>query len=68
MGGGGACIFIQDNQNFTTINLQKCCKECDIEIAAIQVKFNKEKVIILCIYRAPGGDYDYFFKQTRLCT
>jgi hypothetical protein len=53
-------LFIQEDQNFTTINLQKFCKERDTEIAAIQVKFNKEKVIMLCIYRAPEGDYDYF--------
>jgi hypothetical protein len=59
-GFGVQCIFIQEDQNFTTINLQKFCKECDIEIVAIQVTFSKEKVIILCIYRAPGGDYDYF--------
>jgi hypothetical protein len=58
--GGGACIFIQKDQNFTTINSQKFCKEHDIEIPAIQVKFSKEKVIIPCIYRTPGGDYDYF--------
>jgi exonuclease III len=59
----GACIFIQEDQNFTTINLQKFCEERGIEIVAIQVKFNKEKVIIVCVYRAPSGDYDYFLNK-----
>jgi hypothetical protein len=56
----GVCIFVQEDQNFTTLNLKNFCKERDIEIAAIQCKLSNEKVIILCIYRAPTGDYNYF--------
>jgi exonuclease III len=60
---GGVCIFLQEDLYFTTINLQKYCKEQDIEIIAIQSKLNGNKVIILSIYRAPVGDYDYFLNK-----
>jgi hypothetical protein len=36
--------------------LQKHCKEQDIEIAAIQLKLNEKNVIIFCVYRAPSGN------------
>jgi hypothetical protein len=42
----GVCIFLQEDLNFTTINFQKNCKERDIEIVAIQLKLNGNKVII----------------------
>jgi exonuclease III len=60
---GGVCLLLQEDLNFTTINLQKYCKERDIEIVAIQLKLNGNKVIILSIYRAPAGDYDYFLNK-----
>jgi hypothetical protein len=59
---GGVCIYIHEILNFTNINLQKHCKDQDIEIAAIQLKLNEKKVIIFCVYRAPSGNYDYFLK------
>jgi exonuclease III len=63
---GGVCIFLQEDLNFTTINLQKYCKERNIEIVAIQLKLNGNKVIILSIYRAPVRDYDYFLNKVDL--
>jgi hypothetical protein len=40
---GGVCIFLQEDLNFSTINLQKYCKEPDTEIVAIQLKLNGNK-------------------------
>jgi exonuclease III len=59
----GAAIFIQEDQNLTTMKLQKYCKERDNEISVVQVIFSEKKVIILCIYRAPAGDYDYLLNK-----
>jgi hypothetical protein len=36
----GVCIYIQEALKFTNINLQKHCKEQDIEITAVQLKLN----------------------------
>jgi hypothetical protein len=60
---GGVCIYIQEALKFTNINLQKHCKEQDIEIAALQLKLNKKNIIILCVYRAPSRDFDYFLNK-----
>ncbi|GFG29580.1 hypothetical protein Cfor_01706 [Coptotermes formosanus] len=51
---GGVCIYTQEALKFTKVNLQKHCKEQDIEIAAIQIKFQEKNVIIFCTYRAPS--------------
>jgi hypothetical protein len=56
----GVCIYIQEALKFTNINLQKHCMDQDIEIAALKLKLNKKNVIILCVYRAPSRDFDYF--------
>ena len=60
---GGVCIYIQEALKFTNTNLQKHCKEQDIEIAALQLKLNKKNIVILCIYRAPSVDFDYFLNK-----
>ena len=60
---GGICTYIQEALKFTNINLQKHCKEQDIEIAAIQLKLNKKNVIIFCVYKSPSGNFDYFLSK-----
>jgi exonuclease III len=60
MKNGGACIYIQEELKFTTINVQKHAKEQDLEISAVQIRFNRVKLIIISIYRAPIGSFDYF--------
>jgi exonuclease III len=57
---GDVCIYVHETLKFTNINLLKYSKEQDIEIAAIQLNIQNEKAIILCIYRAPCGNFDYF--------
>ena len=51
------------NIKFSNINLQKYCKEQDLEIAAVKLKFPPKNVIAFCVYWAPTGDLDYFLKQ-----
>jgi hypothetical protein len=46
---GGVCIYIQETLKFTNINLQKHCKDQDIEIAALKRKLNKQINYTLCI-------------------
>jgi len=60
---GSVCIYIHEALKFTSINLQKHCKEQDIEITAVQLKLNRKNVIILCAYRAPSGDLEYFLNK-----
>ena len=59
---GDISIHIHESLKFTNISLQKFCKEQDIEICAVQLKLKEKNVIILCVYRAPSGNFDYFLK------
>ena len=51
------------NLKYTNINLLKYCKEQDLEIVAVNLKLFCKNVIILCIYRSPGGNLVYFLDQ-----
>jgi exonuclease III len=57
---GGVCIYIRKNMEYTNISLLKYCKEQDIETVAVKLKLSFKSVIILCAYRAPGGNLEYF--------
>jgi hypothetical protein len=63
---GGVCIYIHEIVKFTNIDLLKHNKEQDIEVAAIQLKIQKVMVIILCIYRAPCGNFNYFLNKLEI--
>jgi hypothetical protein len=61
---GGVCIYIQEALKFTNINLQKHCRDQDIEIAALKLKLNKKKIdYTLCIW-SPIQRFCLLPKQT----
>jgi exonuclease III len=60
---GGVCIYILETLKFINTDLQKHCKEQDIEIAAVKIRLIKKNVIIFPIYRAPSGNFDYFLNK-----
>ena len=57
------CVYIHQDITFSDINLLKYCKEQDLEIAAVKIKFNKKNIIVACLYRAPTGEFVYFLNQ-----
>ena len=60
---GGAIIYIHNSLQYTTIDLSKFCKDKDIEICAIRLTINSLNILIITIYRAPSGNFNYFIKQ-----
>ena len=60
---GGVCIYVHESLKYTNINLQKFCNEQNIELAAIQLKTQKGKKVIICIYRAPTGNFESFINN-----
>ncbi|MDR2878825.1 MAG: hypothetical protein LBV03_02815 [Fusobacteriales bacterium] len=62
----GVCIYVHESLKFTNINLQKYCNEQDRELAAIQIKNPKEKIVIIFIYRAPSRDFDTFLHNLKI--
>jgi hypothetical protein len=55
---GGVCIFMKKNVQFLKINNMANCKEKDLELCAIQL--TSINMCIVCVYRAPSGDFFYF--------
>jgi hypothetical protein len=56
-------MHIHTDMEYSNINLSKYCKEQDLEIVAVKLKLTDKNLIVFCVYRGPGGNLDYFFKQ-----
>ena len=63
---GGVCIYLRETLKYTNIYLLKYSNEQDIEIPASQLNIQKEKLIILCIYRAACGNFDRFLNKLEI--
>jgi exonuclease III len=57
---GGVCIFTHETIHCSEINLNKFCKEKDLEICATELHLQFYKLCIVTIYRSPSGDFQYF--------
>ena len=61
--GGVVCIFVHEDLEFSSISLDKYCKEKDIEVCAVNLKITPIQLIILAIYRSPSGNFTNFLKN-----
>ena len=61
--GGGVSIFIHEEIKYLKIDLKQYCKEQDIEIVAVKIKYNTTNYSIYCLYRSPTGNLEYFYEQ-----
>jgi hypothetical protein len=57
---GGVCIYAHASLSFTTINLDKYCREQEFEVCAIKLYATNVQYCILSIYRSPAGKISYF--------
>jgi len=60
---GGVCIYVSNDIQFSTINLEQHDREKDLEICALKMRILSYSFIIICIYRSPLGNFDYFLNQ-----
>ena len=60
---GGVCIFASDNTSTEVIDLEQHTKEKDLEICALQTYIASACFVIICVYRSPTGDFNYFIDQ-----
>jgi len=60
---GGGAIFVHKNIQYSNINIDKYCKEKDIEICALKFAYHKLKICIITLYRSPTGDMDFFLSK-----
>lgn len=61
MAHGGACIFSTEHDFEEITGIKEISIEGHIECAC--VKSNKNKIIVLCIYRSNLGDFDAFIEK-----
>ena len=61
--GGGVCIYIKSDIKFTSIDLTQYCDEKNIEICSLKINIDKSNILVLCVYRSPSGNFDYFIKK-----
>jgi len=62
-GWGGGCNFVHEDLEFSSISLDKYCKEKDIEVCAVRLKITPIQLVILAIYRSPSGNFTNFLKN-----
>ena len=63
---GGVCIYVSHDIQFNIINLDKHNKEKDSEICAINIHLSSRRLTVICLYRSPTGNFNYFLKQLEL--
>jgi hypothetical protein len=61
--GGDVCICIQNNLECTNIEVDKYCKEQDIEVCMIKLTSTLHNIPIMTVYRAPSGNFNLFLKR-----
>jgi hypothetical protein len=62
--GGRVCIYVRSDIDFVAINLTQFCEENNIEICALKFAIAETSIlVVLCIYRSPCGNFEYFVKQ-----
>lgn len=61
---GGACIYVKKILKCNQVKLDSYCKDQDIECCAVEVETKNNKLyIIVCVYRAPSGNFPIFLVQ-----
>jgi exonuclease III len=61
--GGGVCIYMKPDIKFTATDLTQYCDDKNLEICALKIKVAKQNIIVICIYRSPHGNFEYFIKK-----
>jgi len=55
-------MFIQKLFPYSVINVQKFCKDRELEVCALKLDFLSIKVCIITVYKSPNGNFQYFIK------
>jgi exonuclease III len=60
---GRVCIFIQKGLEYSKINVNKYCKDQDIEICFLNLKTISFSFHLMAVYRAPTGNFNLFLNR-----
>ena len=59
---GSVCIYVRNGVAFNCPDLSKYCKEKNLEICAVQIENTGKRMVVICLYRSPSGDFKQFLK------
>jgi hypothetical protein len=59
---GRVYICIRKDVSFNCLDLSKYCKEKILEICAVQIETTDKRIIVMCVYRSPSGDFSHFLR------
>jgi exonuclease III len=62
-GKGGVCIFVQESLRYVSIDLEKYCKDKDLEVCAIKIHVNAKSACVIAIYTVSSGNFDVFITK-----
>jgi hypothetical protein len=57
---GGVCIYVHESLSFIPIDLEKYCKEHEIEVCAVKLDLMPSAYCIISVYRSQSGNIAYF--------
>jgi hypothetical protein len=57
---GDTCIFVHESLTFSNINLQEFCLDQDIETCAVTITSLSTRIVVICIYRSPSGNFTVY--------
>jgi hypothetical protein len=61
--GGGVCIYARVDLEYTPVHVKQFCDEKNFEICAIKVLSGNTNIFVVCTYRSPSGNFDYFIQR-----
>jgi hypothetical protein len=56
-------MFTQKHFPFSVINIEKFCKDKELEACALKLDFLSIKVCIITVHRSPTGNFQYFINS-----
>ena len=59
---GGVCLYVRKDICYKSLDLNRYCEEKNLEICAVQIESMTNQLIILCVYRAPSGNFHQFLR------
>ena len=60
---GGVTKFVNEMLTFSNIDLAQFCNDHDLEVCAVKLQISSSKIIVLCVYRTPSGNVEYFLNS-----
>jgi hypothetical protein len=57
------CMFIQKHFPYSVINVEKFCKDKELEACALKLDFLSTEMCIITVYRSPNDNFQYFIKS-----